>query len=179
MTDPRTRAARSYLEAKVRGASPAELILILYEGLARELRLAACSLEKEDCAAGGLAIGSSLGIIGQLRTSLNHQSGGDVATNLERLYVYWTRRVTEANIAVSRVPLDEVITHVEELRKAWYQGLVNPASEPASTPEPADEQRRGAPMVQLPSNAIKGVSKEEPSSKSLAAAGAPLKRAAR
>lgn len=140
MIDPRARAAaRSYLEAKVRGASPAELILLLYEGLARELRLAAVSLEKGDCAAGGMAIGSSLEIIGQLRTSLNHEGGGAVATNLERLYVYWTRRATEANIGVTRSPLDEVIAQVESIRAAWYQGLVKPGSEqPSATPAEAE-----------------------------------------
>ena len=124
MNDQRARAARGYLEARVRSASPAELISLLYEGLARELRLAAQSLDRGDLEGRGIAIGRSVGIIGELRGSLNHDVGGELAKNLERLYAYWTRKITEAHATSTRAALDHVLSLLEPVRAAWNQGVL-------------------------------------------------------
>ena len=124
MDDLRARAASGYLEAKVRSASPVELISMLYEGLVRELRVAVSCLEKGDVAARGLAVGHAVGILGELRSSVNHETGGEIATNLERLYAFWTGRITEANIRSVRGPIDTVLAQLEPLRAAWDQGVL-------------------------------------------------------
>ena len=124
MDDMRARAASGYLEAKVRSASPVELISMLYEGLVRELRVAVSCLAKGDIAGRGMAVGRAIGILGELRGSLNHQTGGEIATNLERLYAFWTGRITEANIRSMRAPIDEVLAQLEPLRAAWDQGVL-------------------------------------------------------
>jgi flagellar protein FliS len=119
MDDPRARAARAYLEAKVSAASPMELIAVLYEALAREVRTAADGIDAADPARKGAAIGRALDILGVLRTSLDHRRGGEIATNLERVYVYWTGRLTVANARMERAPLDEIGRQVGALRGAW------------------------------------------------------------
>ena len=124
MNDHRARAARAYLEARVQSASPAELIGLLYEGLVKELRLGAVSMQRGELVARGVAIGQAVGILAELRANLNHESGGEVATNLERLYAYWTRRITEAHARSERGPLDEIIPQIESLRGAWNEGVV-------------------------------------------------------
>lgn len=128
MNDERSRAARAYLETKIRSASPAELISLLYEGLARELRCAAACVDRGDIAERGTAIGRALGILGELRNSLNHEAGGEVATNLEKLYVYWTSRITDANVRSVRAPLDQVIGLLEPVRVAWNESVMRAAS---------------------------------------------------
>ncbi len=75
MDDQRSRAAKGYLEARIRSASPGELISLLLEALAREVRRAAEAAGVRQQAARGEAIGRALGILGELRTSLNHGEG--------------------------------------------------------------------------------------------------------
>lgn len=134
MEDRRTQAAWSYLEARVRGASGTELVSLLFEALVREMRGAAEAIDRRDVARKGSAIGRCLDIIGHLRTCLDHSRGGEIATNLERLYVYWTLRLTDANVASERKPLDEVIGQLENVRSAWNRAAAGAApAEPAAT----------------------------------------------
>lgn len=121
MDDRRSLAAQSYLEAKVRDASPTELVSLLYEGLARRLHAAAAAIERQDLSEKGAAIGRCLDIVGHLRTSLDHAAGGELAINLERIYVYWTARLTEANVRSRREPLDELLGQLETLRSSWNE----------------------------------------------------------
>jgi flagellar protein FliS len=152
MDELRARAANGYLEAKVRSASPVELISMLYEGLVRELRVAVSCLAKGDAAGRGMAIGHAVGILGELRGSLNHQTGGEIATNLERLYAFWTGRITEANIRSMRAPIDEVLAQLEPLRAAWDQGVLAAArgatpAQVAAISSPASPRPAAAAML--------------------------------
>ena len=138
MNDSRSRAARSYLETRIRGASPGELVSLLYEALARALRDASDAVDRGDVVGKGAGIVRALDIVGHLRTSLDHERGQAVATNLERLYAYWTARLTDANVRSVRAPLDETLRHLEELRSAWNEAIRAPAAgahgEAAETP---------------------------------------------
>ena len=53
--------------------------------------------------------------------SLNKEAGGEVAVNLAELYVYIHKRLGDANIEQSDIPLAEVERLLNILLEAWSQ----------------------------------------------------------
>ena len=58
-------------------------------------------------------------IIDELRCSLDHSAGGEIAANLDRLYDYMMRRVLTANVSNDVTAIDEVVRLLREIRDAW------------------------------------------------------------
>src|SRR5689334_18427773 len=75
----RMDARSSYREAAVRGATPVQLVILLYEQGIEDLRRAIIALEKNDIEARTREINHALMVIGQLQASLDMERGGEVA----------------------------------------------------------------------------------------------------
>jgi len=120
--------SEAYLESRIRSADPIELIAILYEYAILSVREARASLAKKDIAERSRKISKAVAIIGELDSSLNHSAGGQIATNLARLYQYIRERLTAANIKKEDAPLAEVESLLNTLAEAWhsvkYQGVL-------------------------------------------------------
>jgi flagellar protein FliS len=70
----------------------------------------------------GAAISKALDIIDNgLRASLDKKAGGEIASNLDSLYIYMTERLLTANLQNKTALLDEVQTLLADLRDAWTQ----------------------------------------------------------
>ncbi len=120
--------ARAYQAQAVLTASPGQLVLMLYDGALRFLGHARDALQSnEDNPRRIEAINSNLlkaqNIIAELQASLNHEAGGDHATNLDRLCDYYLRRLFEANIRKDVKPVIEVEALVRQLRDGWAEML--------------------------------------------------------
>ena len=105
----------------VDGATPHKLILMLYDGLLRHLRLAKAYMQKGDLAAKAASVSKAISIIDQgLRASLDEEKGGEIAKHLRMLYDYSERQLVHANARNDIATLDEVINLFEPLRTAWH-----------------------------------------------------------
>ena len=65
--------------------------------------------------------------------ALDHEKGGDIASNLDQLYEYCTRQLFQANINNDPALLDQVCALLNEIRDAWVQIGV-PANAQGSAP---------------------------------------------
>lgn len=120
--------ARAYQAQSVLTASPGQLVLMLYDGALKFIGLAKEGFTMpEDTPRRIEIINTNLqkaqNIVIELQSSLNRDAGGDLATTLDRLYDYYTRRLFEANISKKIEPLLEVERLVRELRDAWAEML--------------------------------------------------------
>jgi flagellar secretion chaperone FliS len=118
-----TTALKQYhsvnIRAQVAEASPHRLIQMLMEGGLSKLAQARGAMERGQLAIKGELIGHAISIIGGLREGLDLAQGGEVASNLDRLYEYMVSRLLEANKTDSAVMLDEVTGMLREIKSSW------------------------------------------------------------
>jgi flagellar protein FliS len=103
----------------VESADSHKLVQLLYDGLAASLSTARGAIDRGDVATKTAAIGKAAGIIDALNSSVDVQRGGAIAENLERLYDYMGRKLTDANLHNDVQALQEVSNVNETLSGAW------------------------------------------------------------
>ena len=116
-------AYQKYKKTSVQSASREKLLLMMYEGAIKFVKKAMIACEKNDLADRGLYIGKAYDVILELNNTLDHDLGGEVAVNLEQLYMFMTDQLTKANIEGKVEPLEEVLKLLTTLYDAWKQAV--------------------------------------------------------
>ena len=117
----------AYQDTAVTTQSKGRLIVMLYDGAIKFLKLAIEEIEKKNPEAKGKYIIKAKDIINELNMVLDMEAGGEIAANLRRLYLFMNRHLSEANIKQDPQKIREVITLLEELIKA---GKLSPIENP-------------------------------------------------
>jgi flagellar protein FliS len=118
----------------VAGADPHRLVLMLMDGALERIAIARGCIErggKGDVGRKAAALSQCVGIVGELRGTLDMGAGGELADNLNKLYDYMLRRLLLANSSSDVKILVEVASLLENVRSAW--AAIGPA---ARTPKP-------------------------------------------
>lgn len=117
------RAIRQYQNVNTHSgvvdASPHQLIAMLINGALARLSSAKGCMERKDFAGKGELLGKSIDIISGLQGCLDMESGGDISSNLDALYDYMIRRLTEASLNNDMIIVDEVIALLREIKTGW------------------------------------------------------------
>jgi len=108
-----------YKETAVATQNRGRLIVLLYDGAIRFLRLALQDMEVRDYVGKGRLIGRAQDIILELNTVLDMESGGEIAQNLRALYNFMSRHLTQANNKCDPQMVREVIALLEDLNGSW------------------------------------------------------------
>jgi flagellar secretion chaperone FliS len=114
----------AYTQQAVVTASPAQLVLMLFDGALVRLDLATEAITTARNEAAHTALVRAQAIVDELNVSLDLAAGGQLATGLRALYGYCSRRLVEANLAKDAQIVAEVRTVLLELRDAWNQACV-------------------------------------------------------
>ncbi len=118
-----TKGAKEYsqisLQTEVMEADPHKLIQLLLEGALTRLAMAKNFIEQKNHEAKNEKIGRTIDIICALQESLDHERGGQVSGNLERLYDYMTRRLFDANRLNDNDIINEVMSLLLEVKAGW------------------------------------------------------------
>lgn len=88
----------TYQENAVSTQSKGRLIVMLYDGAIKFMRLAIMEMEKKNYEAKGRYINKALDIINELNVVLDMDAGGDIASNLRKLYIFMSNQLSQANI---------------------------------------------------------------------------------
>jgi flagellar protein FliS len=114
-------AHNQYLENRILGASPIELVEILYHAGSEAVRSARHCLRQGDIAGRSRAITRAELILAELASSVDREGGGALAGQLLDLYAYMQGRLAEANIQQREEPLQEVERLLATLHDGWRQ----------------------------------------------------------
>ena len=114
-------AARDYVRSAVLSATPLRLIVLLYEGAIRQLRMANRRLEEGDDRGRHVALGRALDIVGELVQSLDPKPAPEIAADIERHYVFVQRCILQGNLERSREKIDAAIRVLDILRSAFAE----------------------------------------------------------
>jgi flagellar protein FliS len=105
----------------VEGADRHQLTGMLYDGMVDRINQARGAMRRGDVPAKGTHFARAFAILGELRGSLDHETGGALATRLDSLYDYMARRLLQAQLNNDERALDEVIDLITPVRDAWRQ----------------------------------------------------------
>lgn len=112
-------AYAQYNNSKVLSASPGELTLMLYDGMIRFCNLAETAVEKKDIAKAHTNIMKMQRIIDYLRQTLDMNY--PVAEDFERMYIYLSQRMVDANMKKDLEILQEINGHLHAIRDNWKE----------------------------------------------------------
>lgn len=128
-------ATRAYanvgVNTSVESASPHKLVLMLYDGLLKQLRIAKLHIERKEIAHKAAALSKALAIVDQgLRPGIDLEKGGSIAAQLLALYDYSAERLLQANLRNDAAAVEEVIQLIEPIRAAW--AAISPDAKPGA-----------------------------------------------
>lgn len=105
-------------ETSVAIATSAELVVLAYDRMLEQLRLACDGLQRgEDV---GEPVGKALDLITDgLQSCLDHQRGGDIAANLDTLYNWACAEILRGRLRRDGNCLQSVIQVLEPVAQAW------------------------------------------------------------
>ena len=134
-----SNAYSAYQKTNINTASQGRLVVLLYEGIIKQLTTAGTYLENdgkikpENIEKYGICIQKAQAIITELQVSLDMDKGGEIARNLMSLYVIFNDELLAANINHNKEKLDFVLRMVKDLTESWRQIANSVANAPAST----------------------------------------------
>ena len=95
------------------------IIVMLYDSAIKFMKLAIMEMEKKNYEAKERYINKAVDIIDELNVSLDMDSGGEIASNLRRRYIFMSNHLSEANLKCDPQMVRDVIKLTEELNKIW------------------------------------------------------------
>lgn len=110
-----------YKNNQVMTAPKKKLLIMLYDGAIKNLKLAEVALQDKEIEKVNIYLTKTQDIIAELMSTLNFEVGGDIAKNLYQLYDYMYVKLIRANVDKNVESIIEVKNFMEELRDTWIQ----------------------------------------------------------
>ena len=124
------RGLGRYQDMKVHTASPAQIMIMLYDGAIRFTQQAKRKIQEKDFEAKGVLISKTQAIIDELMNSLDFSLAPELCSRLQQLYIYLNERLSNANVNMEADALDEVIELLGTLRDGWKMALASLPQDP-------------------------------------------------
>lgn len=112
---------QQYRATKVETAGQVDLVVMLYQGAVRFIRLGIEAIEQNDQQAAHTHLMRAQDILVELLGSLNRDAGGQIAVQLASVYDYCYRRLILANLRKDTAAAREVVAILRDLGTAWQQ----------------------------------------------------------
>ena len=114
-----TNARSSYQQNQVTMTSAGQLLLLVLDGVLRILPRVNAPWRRNAMKNKTKVSPEPQSLLLELVTSLDHTVLPELATNLERIYMYMYKRLVHANVNDDERALTEVAELLHEMREAW------------------------------------------------------------
>jgi flagellar secretion chaperone FliS len=114
-----SRGINSYRQTEIQSRSPLELVVMLYDGALRFTADARTAMVRRDIRARQENLSRALAIVSELQSTLDMETGGEVAERLDKLYGFVRDRLMDASARQDLQPLDEARRVLTTLREGW------------------------------------------------------------
>ena len=115
------RFAHEYRKNAVNGASPLQLVVMLYDGALRFMEAGKHAMAAKDIPKQNESLLRAQRIVFELMACLDMEQGGEISTNLMALYTYVVNELVDANVADKPDGIDRCIRVMSDLRETWVQ----------------------------------------------------------
>jgi flagellar secretion chaperone FliS len=113
--------SRIYQRSAVQGATPIELVVLLYESAIQDLGRALAAMQARDVERRTREVGHALIVLQQLQGTLDFERGGSAARQFEQFYNLVRAKVLEAQMRGSPEVMREQLRYLSEVRDCWLQ----------------------------------------------------------
>ena len=117
------------VHSAIEGASPPQLISMLFDGVSSRLNQSLTAIEAGEIAKKGELISQTISILEYLTAVLDENKAPEVANNLQGLYRYMVKTLLNANINNDPTAIEEVISLMTEVRDAWTEMMRSEAAQ--------------------------------------------------
>lgn len=141
-----------YQKTQVTTASREKVLLMLYEGAIRFTKHAHAAMKQGKIAEKGKYISKATAILSELMATLDFKAGGQLAIDLENLYVFMIDKLIEGNIKND----PECLANVEQLLMTLYDAWKDVVENPRADGVPSPKMQPAEYKQYLAENADKG-----------------------
>ena len=111
----------AYRQSSVMTASPGQLVVMLYDGMARFLKQAEISAEEGAWGHASDRMTKADAILDELLITLDLEAGGEVATRLQGIYVFCKKLLIDARVERDVDHVRHAARLLASLREAWAE----------------------------------------------------------
>ena len=119
--------AAQYQEVAVRSASPAQLVVMVYDHLLVNLRRTRLATEQGNVELRLVSLDRARAALGELLAGLDRERGGEMADQLGALYAFFLGELVDIGLRPSVARLDRVIAMAADLRES-FAAIAAPAA---------------------------------------------------
>ncbi len=116
-----TTATQAYRTMEATTSHPLDLVIMLYDGAVGFMSKARAAIDSGNIADKSRYLSKSVAIMEELLKSLNPDVDSEVTANLQELYLYLMKELTEINLTSDAERLDRAVRIVTTLRDAWKE----------------------------------------------------------
>ena len=111
-----------YQKVQADTATPGQRVIMVYGGIVKNLKIAIDAFatdtpQRFEVINNALQLSEKL--ILELQLALDKEKGGEIAKNLESLYIFMRRHLSDANVEKKPAKVQEVLKLAEDLLKSW------------------------------------------------------------
>jgi len=139
-------ARQIYQETALRGATPIELVIVLYDAAIDDMRRALIAMQHNDIETRARQVGHALIVLQQLQGTLDFERGGSAARQFEQFYNLVRGKLLEAQMRSSPELVREQIRYFSEVRDCWEQAkrVLQPVINPGTAATRPDQEQGSA-----------------------------------
>jgi len=119
MTPKMANAYDKYKQQDILTANPMELIVMLYDGTIKQLKLARIAIESDNIEKANISLRKAQDIIAELLNSLDLNY--EIAKDLMDLYRFIIQELIDINMTKKTDKIQPIINILDQLRKSWAE----------------------------------------------------------